>query len=100
MMPLDLDATLDEVASRRCISCHEAGIPRKHFTRIENPHHNSFLLAPLATAAGGTERCGQAVFTTSDDPDYQKILKTFAPIHELLSKRPRADMPGYQHLCD
>ena len=100
MMPLDLDATLDEVASRRCASCHQAGIPRKHYTRIENPHHNSFLLSPLAKDAGGTEKCGEAIFASRQDPDYQKILKTFEPIHQLLRERPRADMPDYQLICD
>jgi hypothetical protein len=100
MMPLELDATLDEVASRRCASCHQAGIPRKHYTRVENPHRNSFLLAPLARDAGGSEKCGQPVFTTTEDPDYQKILKTFEPIHQLLRERPRADMPDYQLICD
>ena len=100
MMPLDLDSTLDEVASRRCASCHQAGIPRKFYTRVMNPENNSFLLAPLAEAAGGTQKCSQAVFQSKDDPDYQKILQTFAPIHQLLKERPRADMPEFQFICD
>lgn len=100
MLPLDLDATLDEVATRRCASCHQNGIPRKFYTRVEHPEHNSFLLAPLALSAGGTQKCGAAVFESTDDPDYQKILATFQPIHQLLKERPRADMPDYQFICD
>jgi hypothetical protein len=100
MMPLDLDATLSEVASRRCIQCHQANIPRKFYTRVMNPEKNSFLLAPLAAAAGGTQKCGQPVFASTDDPDYQRILRTFDPIHALLKQRPRADMPGFQVMCD
>jgi hypothetical protein len=101
MLPLDLDATLDEVASRRCLACHQAGIPRKFFTRVMNPQHNSFLLAPLAAAAGGTQACGPAIFLSTDDPDYQKILATFAPIHDLLRQSPRADMENFELLrCD
>ncbi len=92
MLPADLDSTLSEVAARRCVSCHEKGIPRKFYTRIANPQDNSFLLAPLSSAAGGTEKCGKPVFLSKDDPDYQKILKTFEPIHKLLQERPRADM--------
>ena len=65
--------------------------------KIQN---NSFLLAPLAQSAGGTEKCGQTVFASTSDPDYQKILQTFAPIHELLEERPRADMPQFQLICD
>ncbi|MCP3920234.1 MAG: hypothetical protein GY711_32305 [bacterium] len=98
MMPLDLDAVLDDVATRRCASCHEEGIPRKFFTRVMKPEHNSFLLAPLARAAGGTQKCGEAVFRSKDDADYQRILETFAPIHELLKERPRADMTEFRLL--
>ncbi len=100
MLPLDLDATLDEVASRRCAECHQAGIPRKFYTRVANPENNSFLLAPLSRQAGGTERCGQPVFLSTNDPDYQRILNTFEPIRELLRERPRADMPEFQLICD
>ena len=100
MWPSDLDRALNEVAARRCISCHEADtegkvqLPRTRYVRVTNPQLNSFLLAPLAKAAGGTETCGRPAFKTPDDPDYQTILKTFEPIRELLSLRPRIDMEG------
>jgi len=64
--------------------------------RIENPHLNTFLLAPLRKAAGGTGRCGNPVFASKDDPDYQAVLKTFLPIHEIMKQTPRMDMPGAQ----
>ncbi len=100
MLPADLDATLGEVASRRCASCHSDGIPRTFYTRVINPERNSFLLAPLSVEAGGTEKCNEAVFSSRDDPDYRKILKTFEPIHQLLRERPRADMEGFSVMCD
>ena len=100
MMPQALDATLKDVAARRCNSCHKGGIPRKFYTRVTNPGHNSFLLAPLSKAAGGTERCVKPVFASKADPDYQKILATFAPIHKLLKDRPRADMATFKLMCD
>jgi len=96
MMPAMLDSTLKEVASRRCADCHEKGVPRKFYTRVLKPENNDFLLAPLAQAAGGTEKCGRAVFESKNDPDYQKILETFRPIQKLLKERPRADMPGFE----
>ena len=99
MMPLDLDATLSEVASRRCLACHPGRIPRKFYTRVMHPENNGFLLAPLAAAAGGTQRCGQPIFASTDDPDYQKILQTFAPIHALLKQSPRADMQDCPAMC-
>jgi hypothetical protein len=100
MLPLDLDSTLKEVAARRCVSCHAGGIPRKFYTRVAKPENNNFLLAPLSKEAGGTQKCGPAVFSTKDDPDYRKILKTFEPIHELLKQRPRADMEGFAVMYD
>ncbi|MFH1919031.1 MAG: hypothetical protein ABIP48_03970 [Planctomycetota bacterium] len=100
MLPLDLDSTLAEVASRRCASCHQDGIPRKFYTRVMHPENNNFLLAPLSEKAGGTQRCGNPVFLSTNDPDYQKILKTFEPIHALLKERPRADMEGFAVMCD
>ena len=100
MMPLDLESTLKDVASRRCASCHKSGIPRKFYTRVMKPENNNFLIAPLAKTAGGTQKCGKPVFASKDDADYQKVLKTFAPIHDLLRKRPRADMKEFQLICD
>lgn len=100
MLPADLESTLAEVASRRCASCHQDGIPRKFYTRILNPENNSFLLAPLSQEAGGTQKCSQAIFASRDDPDYQQILQTFLPVHQLLKERPRADMVDFEILCD
>ena len=65
-----------------------------------NPEKNSFLLAPLAKAAGGTQKCGKPVFASTADPDYQKILRTFDPIHVLLKQRPRADMEEFVTVCE
>jgi len=100
MMPLELDATLRDVGSRRCAECHKAGIPRKFYTRVMNPEKNNFLLAPLAKEAGGTGKCGKPIFSTTNDADYQKILRAFAPIHALLKERPRADMEGLHAMRD
>lgn len=100
MYPSQLDSTLAEVAARRCAGCHQDGIPRKFYTRVMHPEKNSFLLAPLAAEAGGTERCAEAVFRSTDDPDYRRILRTFDPIHALLRERPRADMEGFHVMCE
>jgi hypothetical protein len=101
MLPPDLGQVLQEVAMRRCTSCHEGGeIPRTFYTRVTRIEDNDFLLAPLAKSAGGTEVCGKPTFASKDDPDYQKILAVFKPIQEMLKERPRMDMPGARLTCD
>lgn len=91
--PPELDKVLADVGQRRCADCHEEGkVPRTFYTRIENARNNSFLLAPLTKSAGGTGQCGQAVFTSTDDPDYQAILRTFEPALQALEARPRLDI--------
>jgi len=95
MYPEKLDAVLAEVAKRRCVECHSSGVPREFYTRFMNPQDNAFLLAPLAKEAGGTQKCARIVFSSTDDPDYQKILETFRPVQELIERLPRADMPDF-----
>ncbi len=105
MLPTELEATLARVAEQRCAGCHgahEGGgarLPRKAWVRVTHPQRNDFLLAPLAREAGGTQSCGEAVFASTDDPDYRAILDTFAPIHELLEAHPRMDQRAAAEDC-
>lgn len=95
ILPENLDQVLTDVATRRCVACHAGGkIPRREWVRITEPEFNSFLVAPLARSAGGNEKCGKAVFADKSDPDYQRLLATFAPVTAMLKARPRIDMPG------
>ncbi|MBN2136679.1 MAG: PD40 domain-containing protein [Sedimentisphaerales bacterium] len=100
MIPADFESVFQEVARRRCASCHKADdkgtvqVPRKVWLRITHPELNNFLLATLAKDAGGTQQCGSAVFESGQDPDYKAILKTFEPMHEMLKRQPRMDMAG------
>ncbi|HDP35048.1 MAG TPA: hypothetical protein ENN29_08070 [Candidatus Hydrogenedentes bacterium] len=65
---------------------------RTWYLRVTEPEKNTFLLAPLAKSAGGTQACGEAVFRDKSDPDYQRLLATFQPIRDLLAGKPRFDM--------
>ncbi len=100
MIPPDFDKVFQRVTRARCASCHRPDnkgvvqIPRKVWLRITHPQLNNFLLAPLAKNAGGTQTCGKAVFESTQDLDYQAILKTFEPLRKMLQKQPRMDMPG------
>jgi len=94
----NLEKVLQEVAARRCVSCHKGrrgmSFPRKGYIRITNVENNNFLTAPLAKAAGGSEKCGKAIFADKNDKDYQKIVAAFEPVAKLLKATPRKDMPG------
>ena len=95
MVPAALNKVLADVAKRRCGSCHKgAKIPRNPYVRITNVENSNFLIAPLAKSAGGTEKCGKAIFASKDDPDYKAILKTFDPVIKMYTDQPRMDMPG------
>jgi len=93
--PPDLDKKLAEVAQRRCSNCHKKDqIPRVFWTRIKNPQLNNFLAAPLPKEAGGSGACGQPIFASKTDPDYQAIVAAFDSCLKMLAERPRMDMPG------
>jgi hypothetical protein len=109
MYPAALTQVMNDVFARRCAACHQGQqqTMAKGWTprtsrwrgdalglRIERPELNAFLLAPLPKSAGGTGKCGQPVFASTSDPDYQAVLKTFEPLQELARKTPRMDMPG------
>jgi len=95
IVPENLEKVLANVGKRRCAGCHAEGrFPRREWIRITEPEFNPFLVAPLAKSAGGAQKCGQPVFQSTSDPDYQAVLATFHPVEEMLRKRPRMDMPG------
>ncbi len=90
-----VDRVLEDVGKRRCAECHAGGaFPRREWIRVTAPELNTFLLAPLARAAGGTERCGRPVFADRADPDYAAILAELKPLEDGLKTLPRTDMPG------
>jgi len=115
-LPNNFTGMIKEIASRRCVSCHENSnkddnwvftLKDNFYLRIDNPQWNNFLMAPLAKSAGGTEKCGQIIFKDANDPDYKKIIASFDQLEQKLKQRPRFDMlklqdqkPRYQDQCD
>jgi hypothetical protein len=74
---------------------------RRRWTRhllynLSRPEKSLLLLAPLSKAAGGYEACGQAVFTDTSDPDYQRILAAVRDAKARLDEIKRFDMPGFR----
>jgi hypothetical protein len=101
ILPEGLENALADLGKRRCAECHKEGkFPRREWVRITQPEFNPFLVAPLAKSAGGSQKCGKAVFQDKNDPDYRAVLALFKPVEEMLQRRPRMDMPGGQPAPD
>jgi len=98
MIPEGFQKIFDDIAQRRCNSCHKNGPPRENYLRITNPGFNRFLLAPLNKKAGGSQKCGKSVFVSKDDPDYQAILEVFDGLNVFLKENPRMDMTDIDSL--
>jgi hypothetical protein len=98
-IPADFNNVFADMASRRCISCHQQkdslnvfSYPNQFALRLDNPGLNNFLLAPLDKQAGGTGKCGKPVFINTRDEDYLRILQTFKELEGELENLPRMDM--------
>ena len=69
---------------------------RDLFYNLTRPEKSMLLLAPLARAAGGLERCGRPVLGDTDDADYQTILRAIRDAQQKLATIKRFDMPGFR----
>ena len=67
---------------------------------LTRPDKSYFLKAPLSKDAGGLQRCrredGSPVFASTDDPDYQVLLKMIEGGRDKLNEIKRFDMPGFR----
>ncbi|MBN2473976.1 MAG: discoidin domain-containing protein [Pirellulales bacterium] len=97
--PYDLPADgqlvekLTAVHARRCGLCHQpAEVTRADWIDIRQPSRSLFLAAPLAEEASGTGRCGQDVYRSQEDPDYQAVLAWITAAAEKARARPRRDL--------
>lgn len=79
--PYDLPADqtlrkhLADLHQRRCAGCHQpAQVTRLDWIDYRDPARSLFLTAPLAKSAGGTGKCGQAVYPDQADADYRAAL--------------------------
>ena len=111
----------DPIVKRRCLTCHNAtlplgpgsnktqparNVPRRclNLYNLSHPEKSMILMAPLAEEKGGYGWCktkstdGQParVFSDTQDPDYQAILKTIQAAKARLEKIKRFDMPGFR----
>jgi len=94
-MPADkeLQQTVLNVHSKRCAECHAPDtVSRLDWIDLNAPEKSRFLVAPLAKAAGGTERCGKAIYADQNDPDYAALRKAVEAAVKKAWQYPRRDV--------
>jgi hypothetical protein len=89
----ELAESLAAIHQRRCVSCHAVeAVTRLDWIDIHNPGSSRFLTAPLAKGAGGDDRCSQAIYSRTDDPDYRAALDLAQSAVKRLWAQPRRDV--------
>ncbi|HEY3322661.1 MAG TPA: discoidin domain-containing protein [Planctomycetota bacterium] len=89
----DLQKSLRALHDKRCADCHGAEkVTRTDWIDIHKPERSLFLTAPLSKAAGGTERCGKAVYAEAADADYKEALKLVSEAVKKAWEAPRRDL--------
>ncbi len=111
---VEIGKPLDRIVRNRCLWCHDSAASMgrrvrkgkmnqpKHCWNLYNlshPEKSMILLAPLSEKAGGYGWCkdnyGQpAVFSNTEDRDYQAILKAIQAAKTRQEKVGRYDLPG------
>jgi hypothetical protein len=84
---------LVDIHSPRCGSCH----PVDHVVRLDwisvlDTQQSLMLTAPLAQSAGGTQKCGRAVYSSRDDAQYQAARQAIAAAVRKAMDQPRRDL--------
>jgi hypothetical protein len=71
-------------------------LPPQALCNLTRPGKSLMLRAPLAKAAGGLQRCGTAVFDTTNDGDCRTILAAIAAAKAEHDRYKRFDLPGFR----
>jgi mono/diheme cytochrome c family protein len=89
----ELAKQITAVHERRCASCHKTGeISRLDWIDLRAPERSLFLSAPLAKAAGGTERCQGVAYREVTDADYATLRQAVAAAVKRAWDFPRRDL--------
>ena len=89
----ELAKQITAVHERRCVSCHEVGkISRLDWIDLHAPERSLFLNAPLAKAAGGTERCRGFAYREVSDADYATLRQAVTAAVKRAWDFPRRDL--------
>ena len=76
-------------------SRRQGGLAQPGWIHPRDPQNSLYLLAPLATKAGGWGKCSPEVFADTSDPDYLALLGETRKIWDRMRKDPT---PGMKEL--
>jgi hypothetical protein len=97
-----------ETIKSRCASCHDPKAENSNvafrFTtgslqslcNLTRPDKSLVLQAPLSVEAGGLGICGDGIFISAEDPDYQALFDAIDEAADQLNTHKRFDMPGFR----
>ncbi len=85
----------DKQLARFPRSRRKGGLAQPDWIHPRDPQKSLYLLAPLATKAGGWGKCSPEVFADTSDPDYQALLGETRKIWNRMRKNPT---PGMKEL--
>jgi hypothetical protein len=89
----DLHRQLIDIHSPQCGGCHPVEqVVRLDWINVRDACQSLMLLAPLAQSAGGTQKCGEAVYSNRDDAQYRAALQTIEAAIQKAMERPRRDL--------
>jgi len=94
-LPADrqLESAIAAMHAKRCQACHKLSeVTRLSWVDLRQPDRSLFLAAPLAKAAGGTQKCSQAVYQDAGDADYQALRTLVRQAVEKAWQFPRRDL--------
>lgn len=82
-----------QVHQARCAVCHSAqAVTRADWIDIHKPRQSLFLMAPLAASAGGSAKCEQTTYGSTEDPAYQHVLGLLETAVTKAWQYPRRDL--------
>ncbi len=94
-LPADVEllGKIEAIHKRRCQDCHDpTEVTRPDWINLYAPQESLFLAAPLASEAGGLQKCRRAVYAGTSDPDYRAVRELLEQAVTRAWAYPRRDL--------
>ncbi len=93
----DLRESLRRIHERRCAACHTPdAVTRLDWIDLAQPEQSRFLTAPLAAAAGGEQRCNEAIYADRNDSEFAQAFELIEAAAAKAWHYPRRDLASLE----